>query len=126
MTSPSAITPAEGEPRPCIPSDQEPLPSGLIPAERLALTVARAQVERGESPTPNIAAVLVMALDRLTGGPARCIEIDGPRTYALTRDGLVTALTRTRLKPGTILAEWMADAILEVLDDLSDEREAAP
>jgi hypothetical protein len=26
-----------------------PLPSGLIPAERLALTVARAQIERGDN-----------------------------------------------------------------------------
>ena len=37
----------------------------LLPAENMALTVARAQVERGENPTPNVSAVLVMALDRL-------------------------------------------------------------
>jgi len=37
----------------------------LLPAEDIALTVARAQVERGENPTPNISAVLVMTLDRL-------------------------------------------------------------
>ena len=37
----------------------------LLPAESMALTVARAQVKRGENTTPNISAVLVMALDRL-------------------------------------------------------------
>ncbi len=37
----------------------------LLPAENVALTVARAQVKRGEGTTPNISAVLVMALDRL-------------------------------------------------------------
>ncbi len=37
----------------------------LLPAESMALTVAWAQVERGESPTPNISAVVVMALARL-------------------------------------------------------------
>jgi hypothetical protein len=31
----------------------------------MALTVAKAQVERGEAVTPNIAAVLLMALERL-------------------------------------------------------------
>jgi hypothetical protein len=46
-------------------TDQEPLPSGLIPAERLALTVARRQLERGDNPPPNITTVLVMAIDRL-------------------------------------------------------------
>lgn len=39
----------------------------LLPAEDMALTVARAQAERGEPVTPNVAVVLVMALDRLTG-----------------------------------------------------------
>ena len=37
----------------------------LLPAENLALTVARAQVERRDNPAPNVSAVLVMALDRL-------------------------------------------------------------
>lgn len=37
----------------------------LLPAERMALTVALAQVGRGESPPPNTAAVIVMALARL-------------------------------------------------------------
>ena len=37
----------------------------LLPAENMALTVARAQIERRENPTPNVTAVLVMALDRL-------------------------------------------------------------
>lgn len=38
-----------------------------MPAENMALTVAHAQVERGENPTQNISTVLVMALDRLIG-----------------------------------------------------------
>jgi hypothetical protein len=37
----------------------------LEPAESIALTVGRAQVERGEEPMPNIAAVCIMALARL-------------------------------------------------------------
>ncbi|KKL23688.1 hypothetical protein LCGC14_2422890 [marine sediment metagenome] len=37
----------------------------LLPAENMVLTVARAQVERGATPTLSISAVLVMALDRL-------------------------------------------------------------
>ncbi len=37
----------------------------LLPAERMALTVASEQVGRGESPTQNIAAVVVWALERL-------------------------------------------------------------
>ena len=39
--------------------------SPLLPPERMALTVARAQIKRGEDPTPNITAVLIMALARL-------------------------------------------------------------
>lgn len=37
----------------------------LTPAENIALTVARAQIDRGEAPTPNVAATLVLALIRL-------------------------------------------------------------
>lgn len=37
----------------------------LKPAEAIALTVALAQVKRGEEPTPNIATVCVLALARL-------------------------------------------------------------
>ena len=39
----------------------------LLPAENLALTVARAQLQRGENPPINTTAALVLALDRLTG-----------------------------------------------------------
>lgn len=39
----------------------------LLPAESMALTVARAQTERGEAVPPNTATVLVLALNRLTG-----------------------------------------------------------
>lgn len=40
--------------------------SELLPAERIALTVARAAVDRGEPPGINVATVLVMALERLS------------------------------------------------------------
>lgn len=39
----------------------------LLPAESMALTVALAQVRRGDTPPPNTAAVCVLALARLTG-----------------------------------------------------------
>lgn len=45
----------------------EPQTAVLKPAEAIALTVALAQVLRGEEPTPNIATVCVLALARLTG-----------------------------------------------------------
>ncbi len=40
-------------------------PTLLLPAENMALTVARSMTGRGEAPGVNVAAVLVMALDRL-------------------------------------------------------------
>ena len=39
----------------------------LLAAESAALTVARAQVERGENPPYGTTTMLVLALDRLTG-----------------------------------------------------------
>jgi hypothetical protein len=39
----------------------------LLPAESIALTVALAQVQRGEDPAPNTAALCVLALARLAG-----------------------------------------------------------
>ena len=39
----------------------------LLPAESMALTVALAQLSRGEDPTPNVSAALVFALARITG-----------------------------------------------------------
>ena len=39
----------------------------LLPAENMALTVALAQVLRGEEPMPNTAATCVLALARVTG-----------------------------------------------------------
>lgn len=44
-------------------------PSALAPGERIALTVAKAMVERGDEVPPNITAVCVMALVRLTDEP---------------------------------------------------------
>jgi len=46
-------------------TDREPFPGGLIPAERMALTVARRQLERVENPPFSITAALVMTIDRL-------------------------------------------------------------
>lgn len=37
----------------------------LLPAESMALTVGLAQVQRGEEPSPNVAAMCVLALARL-------------------------------------------------------------
>jgi hypothetical protein len=37
----------------------------LLPAENIALTVARAQIERGERPQENVAYVCVLTLMRL-------------------------------------------------------------
>lgn len=42
-------------------------PITLEPAESIALTVGWAQVQRGESPSPNVAIVCVAALARLAG-----------------------------------------------------------
>ena len=40
----------------------------LHPVENMALTAARAQVERGDDPTPNVAAMCIMTLARLVDG----------------------------------------------------------
>lgn len=42
----------------------------LLPAERIALTIARAQLARGENPPINTTAALALALERLTGQEA--------------------------------------------------------
>ena len=42
-------------------------PAELLPAESIALTVALAQVRRGDEPDPNTAAMCVLALARLAG-----------------------------------------------------------
>jgi hypothetical protein len=39
----------------------------MLPEESMALTVALAQVRRGEDPMPNVSTVCVYALARLTG-----------------------------------------------------------
>jgi hypothetical protein len=39
----------------------------LQPTERIALTVATAQLRRGENPDMNVTAMLALALTRLTG-----------------------------------------------------------
>lgn len=111
------------EPDKYSPTDREPLPSGLIPAERLALTVARAQIERGDNPPANVTTVLVMTIDRLLGGPGQCIKINEPRPHAFTRDELVHALkaapvtgTLEMLESQGGVPEDLADAIIQALD----------
>jgi hypothetical protein len=37
----------------------------LLPVERMAFTVAKAQIQRGENPEINVTAMLLMALERL-------------------------------------------------------------
>lgn len=49
----------------------------LLPAENMALTVALAQVQRGEVPTDNVSVVCVLALARITG-KYDYTEEDGP------------------------------------------------
>lgn len=41
--------------------------TATVPAESMALTVALAQVLRGEEPTPNVATLCVLALARIEG-----------------------------------------------------------
>ena len=45
----------------------QPEPAELLPAESIALTVALAQVRRGDEPDPNTSAMCVLALARLAG-----------------------------------------------------------
>jgi hypothetical protein len=49
--------------------------STLLPHEALALSVAKAQLGRGENPPPNTTAALVLTVDRLTG--AMCCDMHG-------------------------------------------------
>ena len=70
-------------------SDQEPL-SGLIPGERIALTVARRQLERGDNPPINITTVLVMAIDRLLE------ELRAAKQAGAERDEALAEVTRLR------------------------------
>lgn len=82
--------------------------TSLLPAENMALTVALAQVERGEHPTPNVTAVCVLALGRLreewgegtsatAGEPDLWTGHDGETAYLVTRwpDGTVEVATRS-------------------------------
>jgi hypothetical protein len=124
------VTEPESKPDACTPGDREPLPSGLIPAERLALTVARARLERGDSPPPSITAILVMTIDRLLGGPGQCIRLDEPRPYVFTRPELVDVLRRCKppadpagpviVLEGDAALEALAGSIIEALSNTDD------
>jgi len=50
-------------------------PVDVPPAVKMALTVATAQVQRGEQPTPNITAVLVWYLGELLDGPTAAAPV---------------------------------------------------
>lgn len=39
----------------------------LLPVESMALTIAKAQSDRGDSVPPNTAAILIMTIQRLAG-----------------------------------------------------------
>jgi len=43
------------------------VPADLLPAEQMALTVARSQVGRGENPGINVTAALLLTVERLAG-----------------------------------------------------------
>ena len=58
-----------------------PDPVTLLPAEHVALTVASAQVRRGENPGINTTAMLVATLERLERG-AGWHEAYGPQPEA--------------------------------------------
>lgn len=55
----------------------------LTPAEQLALSIARGQLERGEPVTPNVAQVLALAFVRAVDKPA---PDDGAAVHLLTGD----------------------------------------
>ena len=81
----------------------------LSPAERIALTVARAQISRGEQPTPNVAAMCVMALDRINTAldaaqPDRG-DADGEGLSEDERDELLAQITWRLHHYGPIDAE---------------------
>jgi hypothetical protein len=48
----------------------------LLPAERIAVTVAQAQALRGDPITPNVACVLLMAVERLAKLTGPCTEVE--------------------------------------------------
>lgn len=47
----------------------------LNPAENIALTIARAQLDRGEIPPPNISCVCIMALMRIVDEQELDVEL---------------------------------------------------
>ena len=44
---------------------------------------------------------------------------DAGQKFSFTRDQLINALTRIQVRPvaGKVVAEWMADALIEVLSE---------
>ena len=60
----------------------------LQPHESMALTVARTQANRGDPITPNVALVVVGALDRVAGNlpPGACVVTGGERDQSICVD----------------------------------------
>lgn len=83
----------------------------LAAEEQHALHVARAQIERGDTPPQKVTASLVAIIDRLLGGPGVAVNLGKPRPYAMTRDQFAAALQRAPI----------ADIILRSLDEVQDE-----
>ena len=85
--------------------------SPLLPPERMALTAARAQIKRGEDPTPNVAAVLIMALARLidTLGDEPLYRLDNSepeKTYSEDTIGAFIHTTLGYVRTGVLVRVW--------------------
>ena len=85
--------------------------SPLLPPERMALTVARAQIKRGEDPTPNVVAVLIMALARLidTLGDEPLYRLDNSepeKTYSEDTIGAFIHTTLGYVRTGVLVQVW--------------------
>jgi hypothetical protein len=59
-------------------------PEALTPGENFALSVASSMLRRGEAPGPNLAAVLVLALERIAGPVPHFPGAPAPATPAPT------------------------------------------
>jgi hypothetical protein len=109
IVGPVPATPDEGEAK-------------LLPAESMALTVARAQVGRGENPEINVTAMLLMMIERLTATPdegrgtIRAIS-DDMYTFRAQRDEARAALAAAEAERDA--AAKVADDALEILDRLA-------
>jgi hypothetical protein len=96
-------------PTPSTPADQEPLPSGLLTAERIALTVARRHVAAGDAVPAGIAALLAEAVGRLTGTPDDEAAAEVVTEYSIERRSgdRVLRCTEPDVEEVSPLARWL-------------------